>query len=42
MTPEHRAELIALLVLWTGYAESVFTKMTDDELLAEYQRRVGE
>lgn len=41
MTAEERDILTSTLVLWTGFNASVFTKMTDRELLQEYERRVG-
>jgi hypothetical protein len=42
MKPDEREQIIALLVIWTGYAESAFENMTDKELLQEFDRRVGE
>lgn len=37
-----REQIICLLVIWTGYAESAFEKMDDAELMKEYRRRLGE
>ena len=37
-----REQIIAELVLRTGFAESAFTKMTDEQLQQEHERRLGE
>lgn len=42
MHPQEREQIITLLIVWTGYAETAFTKLTDKELMAEYRRRLGE
>ena len=39
---KEREQIVALLVIWTGWAESAFEKMTDKEILQEFDRRVGE
>lgn len=40
MTTTERAELIALLVLRTGFRETAFDRLTDAELQREYERRM--
>ena len=42
LPPHERDQIITLLVIWTGYAESAYDKMDDAELMKEYKRRLGE
>lgn len=37
-----RDQIICLLAIWTPYPESMFEKMSDGELMAEYKRSLGE
>lgn len=40
--PDHeRDQIIGMLAIWTPYPESMFEKMTDAELLKEYERVMG-
>lgn len=42
MPTEQREQLISLLIIWTGWNESVFENMTDREVAEHYDRYVGE
>lgn len=41
LNENHREELIATLVLWTGGGREAFENMDDRQLLHEHDRRVG-
>lgn len=41
MTEEHREEIIATLILWTGWAKEAFEKMSDREIAELHDKRVG-
>jgi len=38
MKPEYREEMIAALILWTGWNKSAFDKLSDRELTEMYDR----
>lgn len=40
MSEEIREEMIATLILWTGWAEEAFQKKTDKEIAELYDRHV--
>lgn len=42
MPTEQREQLISLLIIWTGWNESVFENMTDREVAEHYDRYVGD
>lgn len=41
MSKEIREEMIATLILWTGWAESAFESLTDRELIKMYDRHLN-
>lgn len=41
MTEEIREEMIATLILWTGWARSAFEKLTERELIKMYDRHLN-